>query len=96
MMKYSEGKLDPIVKRLQSIIKGMGLTPKDVAARTGLSANYVRRLMKKKKGTMYFRTVGRILVGIGKPLVPIIGRRKVTRKELMFMSPVRQPNEWVN
>jgi transcriptional regulator with XRE-family HTH domain len=72
--KVYDHQVDPIVYRLGAIIRGMGLTRAEVAARTGVSMSTVQRVLsgKRKQSTMYFRTVARIVVGLDAMHVPLI------------------------
>lgn len=63
---------DPIIARLATIIRGMRLKPKEVMNRTGISKATYYRIMSGKKGTMFFRTVARIVTGLGARNVPLI------------------------
>jgi transcriptional regulator with XRE-family HTH domain len=69
--------IDPIIYRLAAVIRGMRLTQTEVALRTGVSVSTVHRIMHGKRGTLLFRTVARVVIGLGAMHVPLLSKPKV-------------------
>jgi transcriptional regulator with XRE-family HTH domain len=65
---------DPIIDRIATIVKGMGLSYKEVALMSGMHYSTIRALFIGKTRNPQFSTVARIVIGLGQDDLPVVAQ----------------------
>jgi transcriptional regulator with XRE-family HTH domain len=67
---------DPIIDRVATIIKGMGLSLKEVEKITGISYSTLRAMFIGKTVSPKFSTIARVVIGLGQSDISVVEQKQ--------------------